>query len=141
MDKTYIKNMREKAIKASKRAYSPYGGINVGAAVIAKTSLRGFFSIVGGCNVENVSYGATICAERSAIFNSITLGYREIRGLYLYTKEAWKPCGMCLQVMSEFMDAEDPIWIGGENSETEYKLKDLLPQVCSKETYDKLQEK
>lgn len=89
------------AVNAYNTAYAKYSNFNVGASVLAKDQ------VFGGCNIENASYGATVCAERVAIWKAISeLGPdTKIDKLCLVTKNADVPCGLCLQVMSEFMSS------------------------------------
>ena len=92
------------ARRASQQAYAPYSKFVVGSAVRAGDG-RAF----GGCNVENASYGLSICAERAAIFQAIAAGTREIVALVVYTPTSSPatPCGACRQVLLEFgRDAE-----------------------------------
>ena len=111
------------AREASAFAYCPYSNFRVGAAV-----LTGDREIIGGCNVENASYGLTICAERNAIFRAVAKGHREIRALVLYTPTAKPvtPCGACRQVLAEFGGDATVVCIcdGGESIAT--SLKELL---------------
>ena len=87
------------ARKASESSYSPYSHFAVGAAVVSADG-----RVFSGCNVENASYGLTICAERNAIFQAVAAGVREIRALVIYTPtpEPVTPCGACRQVLLEF---------------------------------------
>ncbi len=89
------------AIESMNKAYSPYSGFRVGAVVVTKNG-----KIFTGCNIENSSYGLTVCAERVAIFSAIAAGEREIEKLVVVadTPEPVSPCGACRQVMSEFGD-------------------------------------
>lgn len=91
------------AVDSMTRAYTPYSSFPVGAVVITKNG-----RIFTGCNIENSSYGLTICAERVAIFSAISAGEREIEKLVVVadTSEPVSPCGACRQVMSEFGDFE-----------------------------------
>ena len=84
---------------ASKRAYCPYSNFQVGAVVVAESGEE--FS---GCNVENASYGLTICAERNAIFQMVAQAQQRIKLVVIYTptKEPSSPCGACRQVINEF---------------------------------------
>jgi cytidine deaminase len=89
------------ATEARTHAYAPYSGYQVGAAVESDCG-----NVFTGCNVENVSYGATLCAERNAIASMVSFGERTLAQVALVTKDAGLPCGICLQVMLEF--APDP---------------------------------
>ena len=97
---TYDYNLlMNKAKEASKTSYSPFSKFAVGAAVLAKSG-----AVYTGCNVENSSFGLTICAERCAIFKAISEGEREILAVAIFSpnEDDCFPCGACRQVMSEF---------------------------------------
>jgi cytidine deaminase len=103
LTKEAIKYLREQAIKASRQAYAPYSHIQVGAALLANDG-----NIYLGCNVENASYGLTICAERSAV-SAALLAIRDnreslIRAIYVVNNKLPEipPCGACRQVIFEF---------------------------------------
>jgi cytidine deaminase len=87
------------AMAASRLAYCPYSQFRVGAAVLTDSG-----EIVTGCNVENASYGLTICAERNAIFQAVSRGSRAVRAVAVYTPtpSPTAPCGACRQVIYEF---------------------------------------
>jgi cytidine deaminase len=89
----------EAARAAGRNAHAPYSGFRVGAAVLTSESV-----MATGCNVENASYGLTICAERNAVFRAVADGAKEIAAVALYTPtvEPATPCGACLQVIAEF---------------------------------------
>jgi cytidine deaminase len=89
----------EAARAAGRNAHAPYSGFRVGAAVLTSESV-----MATGCNVENASYGLTICAERNAVFRAIADGAKGIAAVALYTPtaEPATPCGACLQVIAEF---------------------------------------
>ena len=89
------------ATAARLQAYAPYSNFLVGAALLAKDG-----RIFPGCNVENLSYGLTICAERNALFAAVTAGVREFEAIAIVadTREPISPCGACRQVMAEFGD-------------------------------------
>lgn len=96
--------LMNKAKEASKMSYSPFSRFAVGAAVLAKSG-----TIYSGCNVENSSFGMTICAERCAIFKAISEGEKEILAVAIYSPNAddCNPCGACRQVMYEFQGDEE----------------------------------
>jgi cytidine deaminase len=99
-----VEKLLEAAQKVKENAYAPYSHFYVGAALITDTG-----KIYPGCNVENTSYGLTICAERSAIFRMIADGERRIAEILVIgdTEEFLPPCGACRQVMGEFgLDTE-----------------------------------
>jgi len=111
------------AIKARSNAYAPYSKYEVGSAVLVDNG-----EIYDGANVENASYSATMCAERTAIFKAVFNGDRKILALAVVTKHGGFPCGACRQVLSEF--AEDAIIVIGNGSGEiihETTLADLLP--------------
>jgi cytidine deaminase len=93
-----LNSMKEMARRASHTAYCPYSKFRVGAAVYHGSD------IVVGCNVENASYGLTICAERNAIFQLLPKGIRFVSGVVIYTPtpKPSAPCGACRQVINEF---------------------------------------
>ena len=113
----------EKAKAVSSKAYAPYSGFKVGAALLTKSG-----NIFTGCNIENASYGLSICAERTAIFKAISEGEREFSEIVIYvdSDQLFPPCGACRQVLSEFSkDLKVTIISNKEKSET--TLKELLP--------------
>ncbi len=90
-----------RAVEAKKQAYAPYSNFRVGAAVLMDDG-----SIFEGCNVENASYGLTICAERNAIFHAVFSGKKKITAVAVTSddEQFLTPCGACRQVISEFAD-------------------------------------
>ena len=96
--------LMNRAKEASKMSYSPFSRFAVGAAVLAKSG-----TIYSGCNVENSSFGMTICAERCAIFKAISEGEKEILAVAIYSPNAddCNPCGACREVMYEFHGDEE----------------------------------
>ncbi len=101
IDEQFIPALKEAAMQTSRYAYAPYSKFPVGAAV-----LTGDRDIYSGCNVENISYGLSICAERNAIFQAITHGAKKIVYVVIYTptENPTPPCGACRQVINEFAD-------------------------------------
>ena len=117
------KILRDLANKASSMAYAPYSNFKVGCALLTTEG-----EIFTGSNVENASFGATICAERVAITQAIHQGKKKFKTFYITSKIGAAPCGMCLQVMVEFMSPDFPIILSDEqNQEKIYKLKELIP--------------
>lgn len=90
-----------RAMQAREHAYVPYSGFAVGAALLTRSG-----EVFTGCNVENASYGLTVCAERVAIFNAVAGGHRDFAALAVVadTEGVCPPCGACRQVMAEFGD-------------------------------------
>ena len=93
------RRLERAARAAAEKAYAPYSGFRVGAAVLAASG-----KVFSGCNVENASYGLCNCAERTAIFNAVAAGEQVLRAVVVYTPTAnpTSPCGACRQVISEF---------------------------------------
>ncbi len=117
------------ALQARERAYAPYSGFRVGAAF----KVAGTDSPIAGCNVENASFGATICAERNALFQKIALFGKEPSFEYLIlladTVGPVVPCAQCLQVLAEFCPQEFTLYLGNlEGILEKTTLRDLLPR-------------
>jgi cytidine deaminase len=122
-------NLRDKAIDASTRSHSPYSKAKVGSAVETTDG-----HVYQGCNIENASFGGTVCAERVAIWKAVSEGHNKLKRIYVYTVDGWPPCGMCLQVMTEFADGDLEITIGdNKGKETTKKLKELLTHAFTPE--------
>jgi len=118
--------LMEKAKEASKNSYSKYSKFAVGACVLA-----GSGKMYQGCNVENSSYGLTICAERCAIFKAISEGEREIQAVAIYSpnQENCAPCGACRQVIYEFAPDGNAIVVTEKNNELILNnINKLLPE-------------
>lgn len=117
--------LMEKAREASKMSYSPFSKFAVGAAVLAKSG-----KIYTGCNIENSSFGMTICAERCAIFKAVSEGEKEILAVAIFSpnEDDCYPCGACRQVMYEFQGEEEIFVITVNKSNLNIrKLSDFLP--------------
>ena len=126
-----IKELRTKALGCSKNSYSPYSNAKIGSAVLADDG-----NIYLGTNVENSSFGATICAERVAIFSAIASGVTRIKKVYVYSKSGWPPCGICRQVMSEFADSNLQVIIGDESGkEVIMSFYELFPLAFTPTKY------
>jgi cytidine deaminase len=124
-------NLTDKAAEVMKKAYAPYSKFSVGCAVKGESG-----TVYQGCNVENASYGATICAERVAITQAIAQGEKTITELALITSstEPCMPCGLCLQVIAEFATPQLKISASSADKKkvTELQLSDLLPRSFNK---------
>ncbi len=118
----------EKAKEAMENSYSPYSNFNVGACLLCKDG-----TIYTGCNIENSSFGATNCAERTAIFKAVSEGKREFLKIAVVGsgEDLTFPCGICRQVMSEFM-LDGEVILEDNNREIKvFKVRDLLPYAFS----------
>ena len=117
------KELLEAALVARERAYAPYSKFLVGAAVRVECG-----KIYTGCNVENASYGLTVCAERNALFSAVGAGERKFTALCVVgdTEEPISPCGACRQVMAEFK-VPCIILANLKGDVKEYTLEELLP--------------
>ena len=93
-----IDELARVARAASKRAYAPYSHYAVGAAALSASG-----KVYTGCNIENASYGLTVCAERTAVWAAVAAGDREIVAVAVATPNGATPCGACRQVLAEFM--------------------------------------
>ena len=122
----------ELAIKAREKAYAPYSRFRVGAVLLGKSG-----KTYGGCNVENTSYGATNCAERTAVFKAVSEGEKEFSAIAIVggkdcLAERCVPCGICRQVLAEFCDGDFRIVLGNGESFKSYSLSELLPYSFEK---------
>lgn len=121
--------LNKTALAALKNAHSPYSQKKIGASVLFTNG-----KIFSGCNIENASYGGTVCAERVAIWKGISeCGSSEkITEVVVASLEEapWPPCGFCRQVMAEFCTEETSVRIINEKgNELSYKFKDLFPEA------------
>lgn len=112
------------AEKARENAYAPYSHFRVGAALLGESG-----KIYPGCNVENASYGLTLCAERNALTRAIADGEQQFRGIAIVAAEWAPPCGACRQVLAEFGDMDVVLGLGKEQKC--YSLSTLLPMQFS----------
>ena len=116
------------AIKAMEKAYSPYSGFRVGAALLARSG-----KVYLGCNIENASFSPTCCAERTAFFKAISEGEREFSAIAVVGGKDGKienlcpPCGVCRQVMQEFCAPDFLIYMTDGHSPKTVQIQDLLP--------------
>ncbi|KMY77247.1 cytidine deaminase [Leuconostoc mesenteroides] len=120
-----LRKLVDVANQALNDTYTPYSHFPVGAALLGENG-----EIFKGVNIENVSFGLTNCAERTAIFTAIAAGQRHFHGLVISgrTDEPIAPCGACRQVMVEFFDPDMPIWlINDQGKEIETNIAELMP--------------
>lgn len=116
------KRLIDAAIDVRQYAYAPYSNYRVGAAILVEGD-----RIFSGVNVENASYGHTICAERTAVFKAVSEGFQKILAVAVATENGGSPCGACRQVLVEFA-ADVPVWlVGADGSSRETTLYSLLP--------------
>ena len=114
----------DSAVKAMNSSYSPYSKFKVGAAVLTDHG-----KIYGGCNIENASYGLTVCAERIAIYKAVSDGHKRIKQIAIATETNGliPPCGACLQVMSEFAEPFMDIFLVGKHKKLKSSIDKLFP--------------
>ena len=117
------------AIEATKRAYAPYSGFFVGAALLADSG-----KVYIGCNIENSSFSVTNCAERTALFTAVADGERKFKAIAIAGGKNGEiaapcpPCGVCRQALSEFCDKDLKVLIARPDGYDEYTLGELLPK-------------
>jgi cytidine deaminase len=120
-----------RAIEAREKAYVPYSKFKVGATVLTEDE-----EIFTGCNIENASYGATNCAERTAIFKAVSEGHTKIKAIAIVgdTSTFTYPCGICRQVIVEFAlnDEVEVILAKNENEYLVKKIYEILPGAFTK---------
>ncbi|MCO4795448.1 MAG: cytidine deaminase [Bacteriovoracaceae bacterium] len=122
-----IESAYKVALKAREKAYAPYSHFKVGAAL----KIVGHDEIIPGCNVENASFGATVCAERTALLASVANhGKCEMEYIVVVTdtEPATQPCALCLQVMGEFSKPDTPVYLANlKGVQSKLSFKELLP--------------
>ena len=118
----------KRAREAQKNAYAPYSNFQVGAALLSAGG-----KVYTGSNVENSSYGLSICAERAAVFKAVNAGERDFTLLAIVSSGQGYvfPCGACLQVLAEFSPEMKLIITDEKDHYKEYALQDMLPQIFS----------
>ena len=122
----------ELAKKALENSYSPYSGFKVGAALLCKDG-----NVFSGCNVENASFGAANCAERTAIFYAVANGHREFSKIAVVGTSNGKisqftpPCGICRQVLSEFCQEDFKIILFDGKNIKSFTMNEILPYPFS----------
>ncbi len=125
-----IDELARRARAASKQAYAPYSHYAVGAAALSASG-----KIYTGCNIENASYGLTVCAERTAVWSAVAAGEREIVAVAVATPNGATPCGACRQVLVEFMPSGDAagrdtlVILATRQGNQVMRLSELLPHA------------
>ncbi len=123
-------DIEEKVLRAAEearqRAYAPYSHFHVGAAVMLSDG-----TVVQGCNVENASYGLSVCAERVALWSAVAQGRRDFVAMGLSLANG-TPCGACRQVMRELCPPDMPVWVRTDDGHVrKYTVVELLPDAFS----------
>lgn len=127
------KQLLELAVKAREKAYAPYSGFRVGAALLGKSG-----KIYTGCNVENAAYTPTNCAERTAVFKAVSEGEKDFKAIAIVGGKGEEiadfcaPCGICRQVLAEFCDGDFRILLGTPDNVSVHTLAELLPYSFGK---------
>ena len=118
--------LRDRAMAAMENAYAPYSGFRVGAALQGADG-----SIAVGCNVENASYPAGLCAERAAVAGAVAQGVRTFTAIVIATEaeSPTPPCGICRQVLMEFAPALVVLSVTRSGAESQWSMSDLLPKA------------
>lgn len=124
MTENELSELAAAACDARKQAYVPYSLFPVGAALLTDSG-----AVVRGCNVENASYGLTICAERAALFRAVAEGSREFKAIAIASSGGAAPCGACRQVLAEFCSDLAVIMVDADLPERlrQTSLAELLP--------------
>lgn len=117
-----IEALIEQAKQVRERAYAPYSHFAVGAALLTRSG-----RVFTGANVENASYGLTVCAERVAVFNAVTAGEREFAAIAIASSNGASPCGACRQVLAEFGLDMLVISVDMNDCVRQWRLEELLP--------------
>jgi len=127
------KELIEKAKRARLRAYAPYSDFKVGAALLTKSG-----KVYTGANVENSTFGLTVCAERIAVFKAVNNGDNEFAKIAVVAdkNQPVTPCGACRQVLSEFVKDLKIVCANLKGKVDRYTLKELLPEAFEKRSTD-----
>ncbi|RCW45382.1 MULTISPECIES: cytidine deaminase [unclassified Halanaerobium] len=134
MEKKVKDELFKAALKVQQNAYVPYSNFPLGAAVLTEEG-----EIYTGVNIENASFGLSNCAERSAIFNAVSHGKKNIKALLLVssTEKPVTPCGACRQVIKEFSDNIEVVMMTDRGKELIMTSSELLPGAFTEENMEK----
>ena len=124
----HYEDLIAKATEAREKAYVPYSLFAVGAALLAQSG-----RVYTGCNVENASYGLSICAERTAVFKAVSEGERDFEAIAVVTENGVTPCGACRQVLMEFGEDIQVIVADETGAYRVFGLQELLPEAFNSE--------
>lgn len=124
LDKSTITNLLRCSIKAKEHSHSPYSKFRVGAALLTETG-----EIIDGCNVENASYGLSICAERTALVKAVSMGFKKFPAIAVTAdlNQFVSPCGACRQFIAEFGLDCDVYLVKSDLSYKKIGISELLP--------------
>lgn len=124
IDEQTWQDLIAEAASASENAHAPYSGFDVGAALLSSSG-----EVFVGCNVENATFGATVCAERNAIADAVVRGHRDFDALCVVTPadHPVAPCGICRQVLAEFCDDLEILMVTTSGDRLVVTLDELLP--------------
>ena len=131
LDPNQLDKLASESIAARRNAYAPYSQFQVGAAILGADQ-----KVYVGCNVENASYGLTICAERNAVFAMVAAGCREILAVAIAVPGGGTPCGACRQVLVEFGRGFPVLIVDSTTGQvkTKWNIEDLLPEAFRPES-------
>jgi cytidine deaminase len=129
------KALAKRALAARRFSHSPFSHFRVGAAVLTSTG-----RVFTGCNIENSSYGLTICAERTALFKAVSEGHRKFTAIAIAADRSnlTPPCGACRQVMIDLAGDLDVILVNRRGAMKIFTMKQLLPHAFTKKDLDRV---
>ncbi len=123
LDRNTIEGMLGAAREIIKNSYAPYSRIRIASVVLSESG-----EIAAGVNVENASYGLTVCAERTALFKAISQGEQKFKAILVYSEDTDPiPCGACLQVMAEFFGGDEQVIIASPEGIRHFKFSEIFP--------------
>lgn len=134
IDRHEVEPLRDAALAVMEHAYAPYSGFRVGAALSTADG-----RVFVGCNVENASYGATICAERGAVVSAVAHGARQFDRIVVATEGdvPTPPCGVCRQMLAEFAPALEVVSVTRGGAAARWSLADLLAHPFTPRSLDR----